>query len=90
MLAHPGTVGDEAYVRKCISAGLKGIEVYHPRHKPRQVRKYENIARQNNLIFTGGSDCHGVPLNNKFLLGTVTVNYEIVEALKQEAGSLNA
>jgi hypothetical protein len=86
VLAHPGTIKDTACIQKCISAGIKGLEVYHPKHKPHQVLKYENIARENGLICTGGSDCHGISIKNGLLLGTVTVNYHTVEKLKQEAG----
>lgn len=89
VLAHPGTIGDSSYIYKCISAGLKGLEVYHPRHKPHEVLEYEDIASKNGLIVTGGSDCHGMPLRNKLLLGTVTVNYETVKALKNESGIQN-
>jgi hypothetical protein len=90
VLAHPGIIAarDTTCIDKFISAGIKGLEVYHPKHKPYQILKYGNIARKNNLIPTGGSDCHGINVNNSLLLGTVTVNYSIVEELKHISGAL--
>ena len=39
--------------------GLKGIEVYYPRHTSAQMEEYNELARKNNLLVTGGSDFHG-------------------------------
>ncbi|NEQ31053.1 MAG: PHP domain-containing protein [Leptolyngbya sp. SIO4C5] len=60
--AHPylfrgGSV--EAVLPELVEAGLVGIEVYHPNHRPRQVEKLLKLCRQYKLLATGGSDYHG-------------------------------
>ncbi len=84
VLAHPATMGKDDYIPELIGYGLKGIEVYHTDHKPAMVKHYENIAKENGLVMTGGSDCHGTG-KGKVLIGTVKVPYEIVERLREEA-----
>ena len=39
--------------------GLKGLEVYYPRHPPEQTARYAEIANRHRLLMTGGSDFHG-------------------------------
>lgn len=60
--AHPylfsgGEVED--VLPELVSAGLLGIEVYHPTHSPSQRRKLEDLCQRYSLIKTGGSDYHG-------------------------------
>lgn len=42
-----------------VDEGLQGIEVYHPHHSPTQREKLLALAKQYNLLVTGGSDFHG-------------------------------
>ncbi len=39
--------------------GLAGLEVYYPQHNPEHTRFYAQLARELDLIPTGGSDYHG-------------------------------
>ncbi|MDW8213535.1 MAG: PHP domain-containing protein [Roseiflexaceae bacterium] len=65
VLAHPGrskgvyaipaTAEDIAAMA---AAGLDGIEVYYPTHRPDQVMMYVRLAQQHGLLVTGGSDSH--------------------------------
>jgi len=48
---------------------IDGIECWHSRHDPDTTSHYIEFARKNNLIVTGGSDCHQKPI----LMGTVQV-----------------
>lgn len=60
--AHPYLFrgGDvEAVLPDLVTAGLLGIEVYHPSHTPSQRRTLEMLCQQYGLIMTGGSDFHG-------------------------------
>jgi hypothetical protein len=63
VLAHPGNLikGDdfENLLKKLINYGLKGIEVYYPKHNPESIKKLEEIALKYKLIITAGSDWHG-------------------------------
>lgn len=59
VLAHPGLVKNHNVVMDIIDYGLIGIEVYHKEHNYFQCKFYKKLAQKNNLIITGGSDCHG-------------------------------
>jgi len=64
-LAHPSTLaldqpGDlSALVARLKAMGLEGIEVLSPYHTGEMTRMYEEIAREQGLLCTGGSDFHG-------------------------------
>ena len=85
VLAHPGINicnQNNALVEQLIVNGLLGIEVYYPEHTPKQIRRYNKIARKNGLIVTGGSDFHGF-YDKGNLMGTMPVNYTVVEEIKR-------
>lgn len=91
VLSHPFTLGlGSAFALKTLLEelkilGLAGIEVYYPEHTPEQEALYLRLARELNLLITGGSDFHG---ENKpeVDLGRVPhqhfLTYDLVEALK--------
>jgi 3',5'-nucleoside bisphosphate phosphatase len=64
-LAHPSTLvldhpGDlSAVVARLKAMGLEGMEVLSPYHTREMTRVYEEIARSQGLLCTGGSDFHG-------------------------------
>lgn len=65
VLAHPvqlrcrNRLQLETVVRRLVSAGLGGIEIYHSDHDDVRTRQYLDLARQLDLQITGGSDFHG-------------------------------
>ncbi len=68
VLAHPAccwAVNFEGFIKKLISYGLDGLEVYYPYKRHRGIIKFhkaetvEKIADKYHLIKTGGSDLHG-------------------------------
>lgn len=66
VLAHPMRMGVSptslhALIRSYCSWGLAGVEAYHPSANARAARMLDGIARQENLLVTGGSDYHGDP-----------------------------
>ena len=66
VLAHPIRSGIElpalhAYIHSLRECGLMGVEAYHPSANARAARMLDGIARQENLLVTGGSDYHGDP-----------------------------
>jgi len=87
VLAHPHVLGKDELIPGLIKKGLRGIEVYHSGHPNSITLHYEDLAFENGLLVTGGSDCHGKGKGN-MLLGRVKVPYEIVEKLKKEAGKI--
>lgn len=88
VLAHPGMSVSESDIYSLIDMGLEGIEVYHPGHSQIQITQYKKLAQENNLIITGGSDCHG-KAKEKVLLGKIRVNEEIVESLNSKRKLVN-
>ncbi|MCX5678472.1 MAG: PHP domain-containing protein [Candidatus Omnitrophica bacterium] len=87
VLAHPGCMGRDEYIPELIGHGLRGIEVYHTDHGAGAVKRYQKIAEKNDLLVTGGSDCHGLG-KGRILLGEVRVPYTLVERLKEESGKI--
>lgn len=68
VLAHPAccwALSMEKFVKKLISYGLDGLEVYYPYKRHRGIIKFhtaksiEKIADKFSLIKTGGTDLHG-------------------------------
>ncbi len=64
VLAHPftlnlGMTALRALLVELKSAGLDGIEVYYSEHNSDLQRQYHQLAKELNLVATGGSDFHG-------------------------------
>lgn len=96
VLAHPtwikpteGTLADLATQLK--AEGLDGIEVHYSTHTPRQTREYLSLAKQVNLLVTGGSDFHGLTkpdIDVGIGKGTLHVPDSVLPKLKQAASRL--
>lgn len=90
VLAHPFTLGLGSYPLKNLiielkGLGLAGLEVFYSEHTPEQEALYLKLARELNLLISGGSDYHG--LNKpEITLGSMPcqekLTYPLVEALK--------
>lgn len=87
VVAHPVTMGNDEYIRELVTYGLRGIEVYHTDHRPSDIKRYEDIAKEHSLLMTGGSDCHGMG-KGRVMIGTVRIPYDLVEKLKKESESI--
>ncbi|MBI4964332.1 MAG: PHP domain-containing protein [Desulfomonile tiedjei] len=65
VLAHPYSLEEpdadelEKIVRRLMRNGLKGIEVYYPKHTPEQTDVFLDLCRKLDLAATGGTDFHG-------------------------------
>jgi 3',5'-nucleoside bisphosphate phosphatase len=64
VMAHPvwlttGGLDEGKLIEECASAGMAGLEVYHPEHDPEVTAKFASIADELGLIATGASDFHG-------------------------------
>ena len=62
VLAHPGLIregGMTRVVRALAALGLDGVEVEHPRHTSDTRRTLRALAKELDLVETGGSDFHG-------------------------------
>lgn len=61
VLAHPGNnvKEDEQLMKDIVALGIDGIEVYSSYHTQEQIDHYYQVAKDNHLIMTCGSDYHG-------------------------------
>jgi predicted metal-dependent phosphoesterase TrpH len=94
-VAHPrqiriqGRPAYEAFFRRLQAAGLAGIEVDHPSHRPEDRRLFASLAGALDLVASGGSDFHGD--NKPFIAlgkgdGTIDVPHETWAALSARMG----
>jgi len=94
ILAHPGVYKPEdslELIDYFLGLGGEGIETYYPYDKvysisPEASKKkidfYNKVAKEKNLLVSGGSDYHGSirPTN----LGEIEIPYSVVEKLKEK------
>ena len=81
-LAHPGQNIPDEILRQLINFGLDGIEIIHPSHDTYKENYYREIANEYFLLFSGGSDYHGLKDQEKDLFGQITIPYEWVTKMK--------
>ena len=79
VLAHPYQLAysDEVLVhtlRGLKEQGLDGLECYYPRHTPKMVQNYLELARRYALEVTGGSDFHGERVKPNHELSPINLN----------------
>ena len=81
ILAHPGILKDEKKILNyCINHGIEGIECIQSKHSEEDELYFKKIAINNNLLITGGSDCHGETIEGDLLLGKYYVGeYEVAK-----------
>lgn len=84
VLAHPMITKIDELIPELVRKGLDGLEAAYPNASRSIADFYKNLARKYDLIITGGSDSHGNIKRNTWI-GKMTVDYEIVEQLKQKA-----
>lgn len=87
VLAHPAVVHPnnerltEPWLRGLVEAGLDGIEIYHHRLDHDDRAYFLRLARELNLVVTGGSDMHGWH-RGLDELGTQPVTEAMVEQMR--------
>jgi predicted metal-dependent phosphoesterase TrpH len=91
-LAHPIRLREDVsgVLPALRAAGLNAIEAYHSDHSPAQTELYLDLAAQNGLLVTGGSDFHGA-VKPEIRLGTgragnLRVPGDLVDRLRAGAG----
>lgn len=88
ILAHPGLIKDYSIVRELVGSGLQGIEVFHTKHSEEDIYLLSKMAKQYDLIITGGSDCHGVLYNNQPILGSLNISRHYLDRLEDKLATL--
>lgn len=82
VLAHPYCLNRDDLIPVFVDMGLMGLEAYYPEHTQSMTNYYLGIAKNFNLLVTGGSDFHG-DAKPDVRMGCVKVPYELVENLKK-------
>jgi len=59
VLAHPHKLDNISIIMGLIDMGIKGLEVHCPKSSNYAINLFTQIANENNLLITGGSDFHG-------------------------------
>ena len=86
ILAHPGSLQQNS-VSELMSLGLMGLEALHPQHNVQISNYYCDFAKEQNLLITGGSDCHG-RAKDRMTLGNIKLPYKHVDALKKAGAAI--
>lgn len=88
VLAHPWSTKDPvAAVARLAPAGLTGLECYYGEYSPSVQHELAELASENDLIPTGGSDFHGPGVKSSDL-GEVLVPAETVDLLRTAAETI--
>ena len=83
VLAHPEKSDVIEKIRDFTDMGLDGVEVWHPSADEETVKKLSNIAFENGLLMTGGSDFHGMYSRWIQTLGSKLTPDDKLEEMKQ-------
>ncbi|ABL64719.1 PHP domain-containing protein [Chlorobium phaeobacteroides] len=81
-LAHPAHNVPDETLKQLITFGLDGIEIVHPSHDLYKQNYYREIANEYFLLFSGGSDFHGMKERDDDAFGNITIPYEWVTKMK--------
>ena len=82
VLAHPADIADlDELVPKLKAAGLVGLEVYYRDYGPDIIARLARIAKQYDLITTGGTDYHAFGDGLEVYIGGATSPASSVEQL---------
>ena len=88
VLAHPALSGITDTIPDYVESGLLGVEVKHCKQSLEDEKIISDIARQYNLIKTGGSDFHGFYGETCEKLGFFDTGIEAVDRLKDKKKKL--
>ena len=83
VLAHPGLLKDKNIIDYCINKGIDGLECIHSKHDENHISYLLQKSRENDLIITGGSDCHGELFHGETLLGNYYIGLESILEMKR-------
>ncbi|MFD2654854.1 PHP domain-containing protein [Gracilibacillus thailandensis] len=59
VVAHPGQLNSYELIPELVKIGLGGIELTHPDHTKADHQRVIELAKQYDLLMTGGTDYHG-------------------------------
>ncbi len=86
VLAHPAYMNDmELGISNLSGIGLAGMEVHYAKYREDTIRQLERLARQYDLVPSGGSDYHGLGNSDECLPGENGPPMQSVERLESAA-----
>ena len=86
VLAHPAYMNDmEAGIANLAGIGLAGMEVHYAKYRDDTIRQLARLAREYDLIPSGGSDYHGMGNSDECLPGENGPPLESVDLLEAAA-----
>jgi hypothetical protein len=84
VMAHPGEYNGHDLMCELAEKGeIDGIEVWHPSSREEFVPQYIALARQHDLLMTGGTDFHGMYTKDCHPLGSFLTPDDQLEELKK-------
>jgi predicted metal-dependent phosphoesterase TrpH len=72
-LAHPGTLNRDELIPELVEAGLQCLEVFHSSHDEATTARYLAMARELDVVPTGGSDYHGEGTRRAEFFGKISL-----------------
>ena len=82
VLAHPSVYHSMELARELIATGrLDGVEINHPRNTPEDQEELTRLAREHDLIVTGGTDYHGMNTNTPRPVGALFTPDEAIDRI---------
>lgn len=84
-LAHPGKQRMDGSLGDFVAGGLRALEVHHPDHDARDVEHYRTLARDHELLVTGGSDYHGLGSGRTSGFGRISLPQDDFDRLSAAA-----
>jgi len=85
VLAHPGKLAPRRRIEAIIDQGMDGVEAYHTDHDERDVEMILEIARDRDLLVTGGTDSHGPHADRPIEIGSLDIPEWVGEKLLARA-----
>lgn len=76
----------ESMIRQLVQSGLRGLEVYYPKHSIEEMDAIKNIAKKYGLYITGGSGWHGMSYTPDVQMGIGNYEKDISPFLKDVIG----
>lgn len=74
-LAHPHLIKHKSILRNLLTLPFDGIECYYARFPNEHIQYWKRVAKERNMLISGGSDYHGLTVEHN-LLGSSWVNEE--------------
>ena len=90
VMAHPSVYNSITTLGDLIDAGIHGIELYHPRNTPEDMKVIRQAAADHGLLLTGGTDFHGffTEENRRNPLGACTTTDEMLKRFDELSARL--